>query len=74
MGKWCARCIHDPHGKEDIDGLLEHAEGCDILASAMAGAQPDEWREDERGARCSAFAQDPADETIDPAAVIRPLL
>jgi hypothetical protein len=48
---------------------------CEIQGNALAGIQPEEWIEDERGARCTAFRLDPvADEGFDPVGAVGMLL
>jgi hypothetical protein len=74
MSSWCARCREDDRGPE-MDG-----DGCEIVVLTMAydighPDYPKAWVTDERGPRCTAFvALDSADQPIDPAAVVRPLL
>ncbi len=65
MSRFCYHCLADSEESP-----------CEILGEAMAGGEPDEWREDgPRGPRCTAFRENPEDPgPLDPAAVIRPLL
>jgi hypothetical protein len=67
MGRWCAGCSRDSYGNEDY--LPGEGEQCEILGNAMAGLQPSEWIEDERGPRCTAFLDD-GEPLFDPNAAI----
>ena len=86
MEKWCANCLNDCYPNMDGDERAERRElgslglhawanidseqECEILANALAGEQPDEWIRDERGARCTAFRDDPDSPAFDPSAAI----
>lgn len=41
MSQWCFKCIKESD--------------CTILNGAMAGKQPQQWLQDERGPRCTSF-------------------
>lgn len=64
MGRFCYRCCRD-----DEDNP------CEILGNTLAGLPAVEWVQDDRGPRCTAFADDPEQPPpLDPDAVVRPLL
>ena len=71
MGRWCAGCARDAYG--DASFAPGEGEQCEILANAMAGAQPPEWIADDRGPRCTAFVDD-GTPIFDPNAAIGLLL
>ncbi len=74
---WCCKCIRDAKTREP-DG--DPCDGCDVLARTFAFGlddpdYPNEWRYSDDGRPiCTAFRWDPEDESLDPAAVVRPLL
>ena len=73
MSQWCHCCVLDRASREEDDP----ANGCEILANALAAIRPEEWIiGDDNRARCTAFELDEGQEhlPIDPDAVIRPLL
>lgn len=72
MGKWCAGCARDSYPEwEDGDADELH---CEILGLGLAGEQPSQWIEDERGPRCTAFVDDEVTPIFDPNAAIGLLL
>jgi hypothetical protein len=76
MSAWCAKCVRDRARREG-----DPFEGCDIITMTMAfdidhPSYPDAWVQDDDGTpSCLEFtAENEADQPIDPAAVVRPLL
>jgi hypothetical protein len=67
MSRWCAGCARDAYPEWGIDENEEPK--CEILSDALAGFQPSEWIEDERGPRCTAFLDD-GEPLFDPNAAI----
>jgi hypothetical protein len=76
MSAWCAKCVRDRARREG-----DPFEGCDIITMTMAfdidhPSYPEAWVQDDDGTpSCLEFtAENEADQPIDPAAVVRPLL
>ena len=76
MSAWCAKCVRDrpQRGGNPFDG-------CEIITLTMAfdidhPSYPEAWVQDDEGTpSClECTAEDEADQPLDPAAVVRPLL